>query len=616
MRRGHTREGWHSRRVRKYSPRGFTLLEVAVALGVFVAFAVSIATVTVSATSAHSQLRVRTNAVSALDYALSALEAANPYTELAVGDVVIPADQTGVCTAGTDGCLFTRAERSALERCITTLTPGLLEGCVLYGNSALKVSYAAEPQSRPLIDSSESYTGAVKLVAEAVLPSGRQVRAARTVISPVVGASSDRGYVNVILSGNLDGLYQQNTLQGDTLVPLVPKLRLERDSDGTLVTETALDLTIRPDRVLIRVDVAETSCTTADPCRITLVDGGSYSISDRFVARGANRVIVQPGDTATVAVQLATGPGIRVRLDTRPTRESTLLRGPEPGSVCLWGTFDHPDEPGIVVTSWCNINNPFEVDIRGWDDNGVERELPASTAGGQDGISLWVNPPTPLPALAPPDQEVDCTPGTTPDNGIDTPDARMRAFDGSAWIQQETCTGWTWGMPERIVFSELNERIYREGQTIVPVFASIDRRITLLWTPEGGGPAAGCSPADPNWSYPRTVPAPTDWDPEASVGSCADQLDALKVAPQWTDSTLNTTASTAVDYVDGVRASGVPAPLYSISAGQLPEGISLNSATGAVSGRPGTAGTFTFTIQATSSESTISENFTITVTNP
>lgn len=610
MARRHTRKGWRDTAWRKHSPRGFTLLEVAVALGVFVSFAIGIASVTVSATSAHSQLRVRTNAVSALDYALGEVERASSYADMSIGQLNIPQRQAALCDPEADeNCVLTVAEREALTRCLTTIAlPN--EGCILYGSSAVKVSYAAEPETARVDGSDETYVGSVRLFAEAFLPDGRQVRASRTVTPPELGTGGGKGYVDVILAGNIDGLYRQNILQGNLLVPLVPTIDLVRTGDGTTVTSTRLDVEERPARILMTVDVAENDCTLANPCRVE-IDGGSYRVSDRYIERGGNLVVVEPGATTTVAVQLATGPGIVVSLETRPARDNTLLRSPEPGSVCIWGTFPHPDRPAEqVATSWCNINNPLEVNIRGWEDEGVERELPA-TADGEDGILLWVNPPVPAPV----GQEVDCTPGTTPDNGIDQVDERMRLFGGTLWEQGETCTGWTWGMPDRIVFSELNERLYREGQTALPVYDSVDRRISLVWTPEQGALAAGCSPADPNWSYPRTAPAELDWDPAADAGDCATLLDSLKVAPQWTDTTLAAFA-VGVNYFDQVQASGVPAPLYSISAGQLPTGISLNGVTGRLSGTPQAAGQFSFTIAATSAENVITQAYTITVTLP
>ena len=49
---------------------------------------------------------------------------------------------------------------------------------------------------------------------------------------------------------------------------------------------------------------------------------------------------------------------------------------------------------------------------------------------------------------------------------------------------------------------------------------------------------------------------------------------------------------------------GTPAYLYSISAGSLPTGLSISSSTGAVTGTPTTAGTYSFTVQVQDNSST------------
>ena len=56
-----------------------------------------------------------------------------------------------------------------------------------------------------------------------------------------------------------------------------------------------------------------------------------------------------------------------------------------------------------------------------------------------------------------------------------------------------------------------------------------------------------------------------------------------QISPAWTDQTLGT-IQLDTPYADGVSASGDPAVTYSISAGELPTGLSLDTATGAVTG--------------------------------
>jgi hypothetical protein len=86
----------------------------------------------------------------------------------------------------------------------------------------------------------------------------------------------------------------------------------------------------------------------------------------------------------------------------------------------------------------------------------------------------------------------------------------------------------------------------------------------------------------------------------------ATRLSSGAIAPAQV--TLASTASviTAVgqSYSQTNVASGGTAPYtYSVSAGTLPAGTSLNTATGTVSGTPTTAGAFSYTIRASDSGS-------------
>jgi hypothetical protein len=76
--------------------------------------------------------------------------------------------------------------------------------------------------------------------------------------------------------------------------------------------------------------------------------------------------------------------------------------------------------------------------------------------------------------------------------------------------------------------------------------------------------------------------------------------------------------SVGTAYSQTVSASGGTSPyLFSVSSGALPTGLILNSASGAITGTPTTAGTFTFTITATDANGcTGSRLYTITIASP
>jgi len=79
--------------------------------------------------------------------------------------------------------------------------------------------------------------------------------------------------------------------------------------------------------------------------------------------------------------------------------------------------------------------------------------------------------------------------------------------------------------------------------------------------------------------------------------------------PAWTDSSIaNMIYGQA--YSDGVTASGYPAVTYSVSAGALPSGITLNSSTGTITGTSSTAGSYSFTIKAENAAGSVTQMFT------
>lgn len=101
-----------------------------------------------------------------------------------------------------------------------------------------------------------------------------------------------------------------------------------------------------------------------------------------------------------------------------------------------------------------------------------------------------------------------------------------------------------------------------------------------------------------------------------AAGATASQQYALTINPAPVISTTSLPDSTVNQaYSASVLANGGTAPLtFSVSAGSLPTGLSLNSSSGVFSGTPTTAGTYDFTIEATDAASAIaSEPFNVTI---
>lgn len=105
-------------------------------------------------------------------------------------------------------------------------------------------------------------------------------------------------------------------------------------------------------------------------------------------------------------------------------------------------------------------------------------------------------------------------------------------------------------------------------------------------------------------SYSFTIRATNSWGyVEKAFSGTIYQI------PAWTDSTIaNMIYGQA--YSDSVAASGYPTVTYSISAGALPSGITLNTSTGAISGTSTTAGSYSFTIKAENAAGNVTQLFT------
>jgi hypothetical protein len=97
-----------------------------------------------------------------------------------------------------------------------------------------------------------------------------------------------------------------------------------------------------------------------------------------------------------------------------------------------------------------------------------------------------------------------------------------------------------------------------------------------------------------------------------SVDTAALSITVNPPAPVFSDSTVNPEASVGSPYSDQVVASDVVS--YSVFSGSLPDGITLNTSTGVISGTPTTPDAYTFVIRATNvTGSTNTPSQTITV---
>src|SRR5207248_7453606 len=125
----------------------------------------------------------------------------------------------------------------------------------------------------------------------------------------------------------------------------------------------------------------------------------------------------------------------------------------------------------------------------------------------------------------------------------------------------------------------------------------------------GGVPAAGAG-----GTYTLTVTAAN------GVGAGATQTLTLTVneapangPPAFTSPPLPTAMTSGVPVSLRLTATGNPAPTFSLLSGQLPPGLTLDPATGAITGTPTTPGTFTGTLRAANTAGVADQPFTVTV---
>jgi hypothetical protein len=118
-----------------------------------------------------------------------------------------------------------------------------------------------------------------------------------------------------------------------------------------------------------------------------------------------------------------------------------------------------------------------------------------------------------------------------------------------------------------------------------------------------------------NYSYRVTgnpVTQTGSFDINGSAPSCPSPPPSYP--PAWSDNTLGA-FQVATSYSDAVSATNMNySGSYSVSVGSLPDGISLNTSTGALTGTPTTSGAYSFTLRASNAYGNVSQAFSGNVT--
>jgi len=117
-----------------------------------------------------------------------------------------------------------------------------------------------------------------------------------------------------------------------------------------------------------------------------------------------------------------------------------------------------------------------------------------------------------------------------------------------------------------------------------------------------------------------SVPAEIEYDFETGFNDVAINVTFAVTASEGTatETPVITTTSLSygivnLSYTATLNASGTTPITWSVKSGNLPDGLTLNSSTGVISGIPTVAGTSKFTVQAENTDGTVTKEFTIVV---
>lgn len=135
---------------------------------------------------------------------------------------------------------------------------------------------------------------------------------------------------------------------------------------------------------------------------------------------------------------------------------------------------------------------------------------------------------------------------------------------------------------------------------------------TITWSSSNGN-VASVSGTGPSINVIGHAPGTTIIQAIAGGKSGSATITVMAPAPDITTTTLED-GEVGISYSDTlVAAAGDGTFAWAVSAGNLPDGLVLNAATGEVTGTPTVAGTFDFTIQVTSGGRSDTADLSITV---
>lgn len=436
----------------------FTLLELSVAMAIFLLLA-SVITMAVGSAGvgAHRQ-RLDTAATSSLDAALGQL--ANASYDSLVGDSFTPPDP---CSTGPVG--------AAATSCLYPLGPA---------NGKLVVHWNAS------VAHGSGGSTHVELTGSATLSDGQAISATDTVDAPVNGYRTGDGEVRAVLRG-LSG-YNPTSLS-------TPLLLL--DANNARVASSAIQPAGDGTGVAL-FHVPGGDCTTSSPCHLALragADGayapspsgaGGVALTAASVLGPSTTITSAPGTLSSAAGSLyQTGSIVFSLTATNSGGVSGAPPVTSAGSICLWLSFND----GVASRSipYCNTASASQITASTYAPDSAD---PAATLALPSGVPLQVS--------------IDDPNGTCPQA------PGMVGDTANGWSAAAVCTSWTWGVPASLTVNNTTSAFVGSQVTISPGSAT-DATVTWSNTSVAGATFDAASPAsgyagEPVWGKPRSAP--------------------------------------------------------------------------------------------------------------
>lgn len=271
-------------------------------------------------------------------------------------------------------------------------------------------------------------------------------------------------------------------------------------------------------------------------------------------------------------------------LGTRTTYVTTSAPPPPPAPVISGsfpsGTIGSAYDSGSAVTA---TNSPTS-----WSRSG---NLPPGLVGS-DGGSTYVVTGTPTTAGT---YSFNLTASNAGDSDTESFSITISAPPQPAWDSTSFGTGKIGTFFSGAISASNSTSVSANPTSLAGMnITASGSTLTLQGTPSASG----------TFSTTVTASGGTGTSPDTKTASVT--INPL-TPPSWTDQTLSPNFIVGTPYSDGVSATN--SPTYSVSAGSLPSGISLNTSTGAVTGTPTTSQAYSFTLRAANTDGAVTASF-------